>query len=147
MKKIVLTVMLLVAVATMAQEKQNHCMGHMSDLTPEQMATLHTKKMTLALDLSKAQQIQVKKLFTENAKFRKGKMAMCKARKENDSMKKPTSEERYTMQNQRLDQMIAQKAEMKKILSQEQYEKWGKAHHGKRKHRDEKGMRSCKRKG
>lgn len=142
MRKIAITVMLFVAVATMAQERQHHHRSYMKDLTPEQMATLQTKKMTLALDLSKAQQSQLKKLFTENAKLRKEKMKMRKAKKENGT----TSEERYAMQNQRLDHLIAQKSEMKKILSQEQYEKWEKAHHGKRKHQHERGMRRGKRK-
>ncbi|PHQ60469.1 MAG: hypothetical protein COC08_07325 [Maribacter sp.] len=146
MKKIAVTVMLLVAVATMAQERQHHHREHMKDLTPEQMATLQSKKMTLALDLSKAQQAQLKKLFTENATLRKEKMKARKAKKENGTMTKPTSEERYAMQNQRLDHLIAQKSEMKKILSQEQYDKWEKAHHGKRKHQHKRGMRRGKRK-
>jgi hypothetical protein len=107
----------------------------MKDLTPEQMATLQTKKMTLALDLTEAQQAQVKALHLENAKMRKTKMEERKAQKEEGEAKKPTSEERYAMTNARLDHQIAQKAELKSILSDEQYAQWEKMDHRKGKHR------------
>ena len=48
--------------------------------------------------------------------------------------KKPTSEERYAMINDRLDHQIAQKAEIKKILSEEQYKKWDQHQQRKNKH-------------
>ena len=60
MKKIFITLLLLVGITAIAQRpeekkgKERHKMMH--DFTPEQVATLHTKKMTLALDLTTAQQ-------------------------------------------------------------------------------------------
>lgn len=135
MKKVVTTIMLLVGMTLMAQEHERHLGNAMKDLTPEQMATLHTKKMTLALDLSDAQRAQLKELFTENAKARMAKMEARKTQRESGEMKKPTPEERYTMQNEHLDRLIAQKAEMKKILSKEQFEKWEKMEHSRRHHR------------
>jgi hypothetical protein len=45
------------------------------------------------------------------------------------------------MQNERLDRMIAHKAEMKKILSEEQYTRWERMAHQKGKHRKQKGER------
>ena len=41
-----------------------------------------------------------------------------------DDAKKPTSDEIYAMKNKMLDEQIANKAEMKKILTPEQYKKW-----------------------
>ncbi len=110
-------------------------------LTPEQMATLQTKKMTLALDLSSAQQKQIQEFHLENAKLRKEKMEAVKGKRKDLS-----SEERYAHQNERLDHMIAQKEKMKKILNEDQFSKWEKemshrthkgrkGHKGKREHR------------
>lgn len=136
MKKTLVLVMLLAGATVMAQEgRKNHQREAMKDLTPEQIATLHTKKMTLALDLSDTQQKQVQALNLENAKLRKAKMEERKARKESGDSKKPTSEERYELQLERLDNQIAHKAEIKAILSPEQYEKWEKLHFHKRKMR------------
>jgi len=119
---------------TMAQ-REHHEGGHrMNDMTPEQMATLKTKKMTLALDLTEAQQTKIKALQLEDAKMRKTKMEEHRAQKEAGEAKKPTSEERYAMTNAHLDHQIAQKAEMKKILSDEQYSKWEKMQHRRGRH-------------
>lgn len=132
--------LLLVGATAVAQEKSGgHHRGKMNDMTPEQMATLQTKKMTLALDLSESQQSQIQALNLENVKVRKTKMEERKAKKEVGERKKRTSEERYAMSNARLDAQIAQKEEMKKILSEKQMEKWEKMKHGKRKHKGRKG--------
>ena len=131
---------MLVGTTTMAQEKSgDRHRGRMHDMTPEQIATLQTKKMTLALDLSKAQQDQIQSLNLKNAKARKAKMEERKASKEEGERKKPTSEERYAMANARLDAQLAQKEEMKKILSEEQMAKLEKMKLGKRKHKGRKG--------
>lgn len=141
MKKVAIVLMLMVGMTAMAQKGPRGGDQGMKDLSAEQMATLQTKKMTLALDLSKAQQEKIMALQLEKAKARKAKMEERKAAKEDADRKKSTSEERYAMQNERLDQMIAQKAEMKKILSADQYTKWEKMHHGKGKHKRGKGKR------
>ncbi|QHI36766.1 hypothetical protein IMCC3317_21360 [Kordia antarctica] len=98
----------------------------MKDFTPEQMAQLQTKKLTLALDLSQNQQQRVLALNTTAAKVRKQKMEAHKAKME--KKEKPTAEEKYAMANERLDAKIAHKQQMKQILSKEQYEKWEKMH-------------------
>lgn len=148
MKRTILLMLLLVGATSMAQERSHRGHhGNMHDLTPEQMATLQTKKMTLALDLSKGQQNQILALNLENSKLRKSKIEEFKAKKKEDGeRKKPTSEERFTMQNARLDHQIAQKTKMKEILSPEQMEKWEKMHHRKRKHHFGKKKRQAKRK-
>lgn len=113
--------------------------GHdhqMRDLTPEQMATLGTKKMTLALDLTESQQAKVKSILKEKATDRQAKREAYQNKREAGEKPKLSPEERYTMQNDRLDRQIAYKKEMKNILTAEQYAKWEKMQEGKRKHHD-----------
>lgn len=133
MKNVALVVMLLVGMTAMAQKGKDNRRGAMKDLTPEQVATLQTKQMTLALDLSQAQQSKIQAMNLENAKLRKTKMEERKAARKEGDAKRPTSEERYAMKNEMLDHQIAQKAAMKKILSEDQFEKWSKMKHTKRK--------------
>lgn len=134
MKKTVMMAVLLAGLTATAQKGERAHRDAMKDLTPEQVATLQTKKMTLALDLTEVQQQQIKAIQLENAEMRKAKMEERKAQKEEREAKKPTSEERYAMANARLDHQIAQKAEMKKILSEEQYTQWQRMQHRKGRH-------------
>lgn len=138
--------MILIAGFTGMAQKGPHRGDHaaMKDLTPEQVATLQTKKLTLALDLSTSQQKAIQELHIENVKRRKEKMESGKAKNDSEERGKPSPEERYAMQNERLDHMIEVKAKMKEILSPEQYEKWQKGHHHKRKqkgHHQNRGRR------
>ena len=96
------------------QERKEMRKEKVSNLTPEQMAQLQTKKLTLALDLSENQQQRVLALNTANAKVRKQKMEARKAKME--KKEKPTAEEKYAMANERLDAQIAHKQQMKQIL-------------------------------
>lgn len=118
--------------------------GAMNDLTAEQVATLQTKKMTLALDLNTSQQKAIQELHLENVQLRKEKMENIRAEKASEERGKPSPEKRFAMQNERLDRMILIKGKMKQILSPEQYEKWQKAHHHKKmrkEHRENRGKR------
>lgn len=126
MKKLILLVVLMAGITAIAQkpERERGNRGDMKDMSPEQMATLQTKQMTLALDLTDDQQKQIQSLNLENAMARAEKMKEMKAKKESGEAMKFTSEERYAMQTARLDQQIAQKEKMKKILNTEQYGKW-----------------------
>lgn len=128
MKKLVVLVLLMAGITAMAQkpERERGPRGDMKDMTPEQMASLQTKQMTLALDLTDAQQKQIQSLNLDNAKDRAEKMKEMKAKRESGEANKLTSEERYTMKTTMLDRQIAQKEKMKKILNNNQYEKWEK---------------------
>src|SRR6056297_2043872 len=123
MKKLALFAILLSGVILTAQRSEGKRQG-MRDLSPDQIATLQTKKMTLALDLDQKQQTEVQSIILTNATERKNKMDERKSKKEDGN--RPSKEERYAMQNERLDHMIAQKASMKKILTEAQFEKWEK---------------------
>ena len=137
MKKVIIAMVLIAGFTGMAQKgphRSNH--AAMKDLTPEQVATLQTKKLTLALDLSTSQQKAIQELHVENVKLRKEKRASARAGNTDGERGKPSSEELYAMQNERLDRMIFVKAQMKESLSPEQYEKWQKAHHHNKKHKE-----------
>lgn len=134
MRKVVLAALLLVGITAMAQE-QNRKEGRrqMADLTPEQMATLQTKRMTLALDLTEDQQSKIQEMFAKNAAERKAKMESYKASKER--WETLSDDEKFALQNERLDKQIAHKEEMKSILNNEQYDKWENMRHKRGKHR------------
>ena len=147
MKRLAVTLMLLTTVGVLAQRHEGHRMGkgQKMDLTTEQMATLQTKKLTLALDLSEKQQNQVMQISLEQAEFRKSKWEEISVKKESGEWTKPTPDERFEMENARLDRQIAHQQKMKEVLSDEQYQTWKKLKqrrtmHGKKKMR-EKGRR------
>lgn len=131
MKKLFLIALALITIQVSAQERRGHHKQdkkeraeRMSEYTPEEVAELQTKQMTLQLDLTEAQQKQIMALNVENAKFRKAFMEERKKAKENDDAKEPTKEERLKMKNDMLDKKIAVKKQMKEILNAEQYKKW-----------------------
>lgn len=142
MKKLALVIVLFSGVVLTAQRHEGKRDGK-QNLNPEQMATIQTKKMTLALDLNSSQQKEVKSVLLSNAELRKQKMEERKAQKEEGS--RPTKEERFAMQNERLDHMIAQKAEMKKILTATQFEKWENMQHKRQKGKKGRSNRKSKR--
>ena len=133
MKKLVIIFIALATLQVTAQDKKRAPRGEgpeggrmeaMKGMTPDEMATLQTKKMTLHLDLTAEQQKKVQALNLEEAKMRKAKMEEHKAKKESGEMQKPSKEERVKMMNERLDHQIAVKQQMKSILNEEQYKKW-----------------------
>ena len=145
MKK--LSVILILALGmvfnTNAQQRK---MKRKPNFTPEQKVELAVKKMTLALDLSARQQKQVAPLLkaqiTEREAHRKQQMENRK------SGKRPTSKELFAMQNKRLDDQIAFKNQMKEILDKDQFQRFEKVAHarkkemrGKMKERMEKGQK------
>lgn len=132
MKNLLMIAIALITVSATAQEQKREArkgemkqrMEMRQDMTPQEMAELQTKKMTLHLDLNDKQQAEVQKLLLDEATARKAKMAEYKAKKESASDEKLSKEDRLKMQNERLDHQIAMKRKMKAILSAEQYEKF-----------------------
>lgn len=133
MKKLIVLAALIISSTSFGQgehhEKKDHHrkgkMEMMKDLSPEQMATLKTKKLTLALDLDKNQQDKIYALSLKNAKERKQKMEARKAAMKKADGKKPelSSNEKFNRMNERLDKQIAMKKELSTILTKEQLEK------------------------
>ncbi len=130
MRKVILIAMVLVVIQVPAQDRQRgpHKQEHrertqmFQDFSPEEIAALHTKRMTLELDLTQAQQNEIYRINLENVKTRKAKM---KAHKQKEKVAKEKSkEERLQHMNEKLDHQIAVKKKMKAILDAQQYEKW-----------------------
>lgn len=120
MKKIVLMAILVTGIVAFAQNGKR---GQGRErFTPEQRTELRVKQMTLDLDLTDKQQVEIKKLLAEREMSRTTKMEEMKKMKEEGA--KPTTDERFEMQKKRLDDQIDFKNKMKKILSKEQIEKW-----------------------
>lgn len=131
MKHLFLIAIAFVTLQTTAQveSKQRHKdqnRGHkemMKNLSPEERATIKTKQMTLALDLNDSQQSQVNALLLQDAKDRQKKMEARKAQKK-VGIQEPSKEEYVKHVNEKLDHQIEMKAQMKKILTNEQFKKW-----------------------
>ena len=124
MKKLALIVLLVVGLSTYAQEgkKQERQGAERERLSPEQRNQLQLKKMTLDLNLNESQQKEIAKILEEQSAKRQADMATFKANK--DKGVKPTAEERFAMKNKKLDEAIAVKAKVQKVLTPEQFKKW-----------------------
>jgi len=116
-----LVIALLVSTTLNAQgRKENKRKG--ADFTPEQMATLQTKSMTLRLDLDKNQQEEVYDLQKNQMLVRKAMRTAMLERKATRNA--PTSDEVFQLKSSRLDRMQLHSDAMKKILTKDQFSKW-----------------------
>lgn len=124
MKKLALIVLLVVGLSTYAQEekKQERQGAARERFSPEQRNQLQLKKITLDLNLNESQQKEIAKILEEQSAKRQAEMATFKANKEKGV--KPTAEERFAMKNKKLDEAIAVKAQVQKVLTPEQFKKW-----------------------
>ena len=80
------------------------------------------KELTLELDLNASQQKEMAKIIAEQQTKREAMKVEMKAKR--DTTKKPTSDELFVMKNNILDDKIAEKQRLKKVLTPEQLEKW-----------------------
>lgn len=120
-----LAMVLLFGIAAFAQPgPEKGRKQQLKDFTPEQIAILHTKKMTLALDLSEKQQTDLLALNTELARERKVQREEMKKLKDNGVTL--TSQQRFEKMNERLDRQIEVHNKMKKLLDEEQFSLWKK---------------------
>ncbi|OSY87378.1 hypothetical protein WH52_12090 [Tenacibaculum holothuriorum] len=138
MKKIVSTLVILLAFVFSTQAQKRNKKENHEPLSVEQKTNLAVKKMTLALDLTANQQRRIKPLLAQKIEKRQKMREEFKARKKNNQ--KLSADERYAKMNAKLDSQIAFKAEMKQILNKEQFEKFEKIAL-KRKHKMKKRMK------
>ncbi len=125
MKKLIIALLLTSSLATFAQEKKINRKDKTSKiekLTPEQRTSLQVKELTLKLDLSDQQQKEI----TEVIKTHQNKVAEQKSKIKTDRNDKLSAEQRFELKNQMLDQKIEYKKNIKKILNDQQFEKWSK---------------------
>jgi len=116
MKNLLIAVFMITALNLSAQpfekskERQN--------LTPDQIAELQTKRMTLHLELTEKQQQQILEINKKNAQKRKlSKASRVKGEKRRNG-------DLFKIKNNRLDNQIAHQSEMKNILNEQQFETW-----------------------
>jgi predicted metal-dependent hydrolase len=146
MKKLMVMALLMVGITIYAQERNRKHQGNeMEQFTPEQRSQLQLKQMTLNLDLNDAQQKEMKAFIADkNAKMEAHRTAM-KAMKEKGT--KPTTDERFDMKMKMLDEQIADKKRMEKILNAKQFEKWTSLKEERQENRQRKQKGNPQRKG
>lgn len=118
MKKLVLTLLLVLPLSLMAQAPHQK----EEKMTTEQQAVLRAKTLRLHLDLTDAQETQLKKVF-------QSQMESIKAHR-----KKAMAERlsQYDRKLHFLDNQLALKEQLKSILTKDQYEKWSRVQGKKR---------------
>ncbi|RZJ64286.1 MAG: hypothetical protein EOO50_16140 [Flavobacterium sp.] len=133
MKNVVMAVLMLVGVSGFAQEKHDGKRKHdRVELSPEQRNELRLKELTLKLDLNASQQKEMAKIISEQQVKRDAARAEMKTKR--DNKEKPTADEVFARQSKMLDEQIAAKARMKKLLNDEQFDKWEKMREHKKDH-------------
>lgn len=124
MKKLIVVALLVLSFSGIAQERKGqHHKGNV-DLTPQQSTELQVKKLTLELDLNAKQQKEIAEIINKQQVKRTVMREQMKAKRE--EVKKRNADEKFARKSQILDQRIAMKTEMKKILTPEQAQKWEK---------------------
>ena len=116
MKKIIVAVLLVVGITAFAQEKKGRTAGR-EKLTSEQKVDFQVKKMTTDLNLNEKQVKDVRALVAKQVDKREAKKAEMK------NLQTKKSEERRAQM--KVEQAVVS-AEMKEILTAEQFAKWEK---------------------
>jgi hypothetical protein len=119
MKKVILIIALVVGLSSFAQGRKGEGKEKKS---PEEQVEMIMKKMTSELTLTEKQQGELRPILMEQAKTREAKMLEFKGQKEKGT--KPTDEQIAQMKKNRIDEELAMKTKLKKILTEEQYTQW-----------------------
>ena len=123
MKNLIVFAFLIVGTTIIAQERNRKHQGNqMEQFTPEQKSQLMLKKMTLELDLNDSQQKEMSSIISDKIAKMESHKAEMKLMKEKGVP--PTKDERFAMQMKMLDEQIATKKRMEKILNAKQFDKW-----------------------
>ncbi len=130
MKNRIAILVVVFLVTTMANAQiGNKQFNSQLNFTPDQIATLQTKRMVLNLDLDKNQQEAIFNLKKEQAITRQAMRKAMLEQRLNGVL--PSSEDIFQLKSSRLDRMQQNKIAMQKILSQEQFSKWKTTRKGK----------------
>ena len=119
MKKVIVAALLVVGLTTFAQEKEAKKAPE-ERLTKEQKVDFQVKKLTKDLDLNEKQAKDMRVVVTKQVDKRETKIAEMRAKKEEKAQNR--EELRANMEKDQ----AANKEEMQKILTPEQFAKWGK---------------------
>lgn len=121
MKKLVGLLVIMIALSNSINAQGNGKRGN-QNFTPEQIATLQTKKMTMQLNLNQEQQTAIFDLQKNQAMVRQAMRKSMLERKLNG--KTLSSDELFQLKSSRLDRMQQHKTTMQKVLTPEQFTKW-----------------------
>lgn len=124
MKKLIVVAILAVSLSGIAQEREQHNRREKVELSSEQKTELQVKKLTLELDLNAKQQKEISEIMKKQQVKRVAMRTEMKAKRE--EIKKRNADEKFATINKNLDDRIALKSEMRKVLTPEQAEKWEK---------------------
>jgi hypothetical protein len=123
MKKLIVIAVLTIGLSTFAQKPaKNPRKENVEQFTPQQRNELRLKTLTLDLGLNAAQQKEIGKIITEMEAKKEAFQKERLAKKEVGT--KPTNDELFEMRIKLLDEKIATKERLKKILDVKQFEKW-----------------------
>ena len=137
MKKIIVIALILCGLANYAQQKSSkNTKAEKEQMTPEQRNQLKLKKMTLNLDLNVSQQKEIGNILNEMSSKKESQKAMRTAMKEKGE--KPTADQKAEMKNKMLDEKIAMKSRVEKILTPAQFEKWEQMQQKNKEHKKQK---------
>lgn len=127
MKKLLILGLCIIGPMAMAQpgpdfseDQRKEMKEKMMDLTPQQRASLKTKRMILDLDLTTSQQEKIQKV---NEDF---EVKMGSFRKDKEIDHELNKDELFALNSKRLDEEINQKNQLKSILTKDQLAKWEK---------------------
>ena len=136
MKKLIVIALLIVGTTIIAQERSRKHQGNeMEQFTSQQKSQLMLKKMTLELDLNEAQQKEMSAIISDKIARKEAHKAQMEVR--NGKGVRPTNDERFAMKMKMLDEQIASKKRMEKILNAKQFEKWTSLNEDPRENRQE----------
>lgn len=124
MKKTLLIVLAIVSLSGAYAQERTTEKPRRERMTLEQRNQLQLKRMTANLDLTPSQQKEMAVIIADQNSKREAKIAEIKANKE--AKKQLMADERFKMENEKLDAQMEHKAKMKKVLNKEQFEKWEK---------------------
>ena len=133
MKNWIFTGLLFLGLSLSAQRgpRPHHAHSDAPKLTSEQIATLQSKKLTLALDLSKSQESRVRELLEGRIA---AKRELFNQRRDGaDSTGMRGQRPNFDSMDERLDDQIAFQRELQEILRQEQYPQWKEMRHHRKK--------------
>jgi len=127
MKNTIAAVFMLIGLLAFAQESnldrtQKRNLKERFNFTAEQRAELKSKKMTLDLNLSEKQILEIRKILLERSKTFDIKRQELKSQQKEG--KELSQDEKFNLINQKLDYQIAMKSKMEKILTEDQFKKW-----------------------
>ncbi|WPY99057.1 hypothetical protein [Christiangramia sp. OXR-203] len=121
MKRMITVLFLALGLSTFAQERGE---GR-KDLSNEEMATLSAKRLAMQLDLNEDQEMKLKTLYmTRMETMKEGREENAEKRADMMEKRDEMREKREEVREKRENESEEMKAELQKILTADQFQKW-----------------------